>query len=138
MVDSNVILKRIGRIRKCVAALEMIRRTHTRQQFLKDEMVQAAAERNMQVAIQSVLDICNHIAADLKLDVPDEEKQAIQILAARKLIPQRLARTLTEMTGMRNVLVHEYLEVDHGRLYSTLTSDLKDFEKLIQAVNRLI
>jgi uncharacterized protein YutE (UPF0331/DUF86 family) len=138
LVDSGVILKRIGRIRKCVAALETIRRTHSKQQFLADEMVQAAAERNMQVAIQSVLDICNHIVADMKLEVPDEDKGALRIMASRKLISHPLAKTLTSMAGMRNVLVHEYLDVDQNRLYATMSRNLDDFEKLIEAVLKLL
>src|SRR5438034_304144 len=134
LVDSSVILKRIGQIRKCVATLETIRRTHSKRQFLADEMIQAAAERNVQVAIQSVLDICNHVVADMKLEVPDEEKQAFQIMASHKLISRSLAKTLIGMTGMRNVLVHEYLEVDPGRVYSIMTSNLGDFAKLINAI----
>jgi uncharacterized protein YutE (UPF0331/DUF86 family) len=138
LVDSNVILKRVGRIRKCVATLETIRRTHSESKFMADEMVLAVAERNLQVAIQAVLDICNHAVADMKLEVPDEEKQAFQILASRKLIPKRLAETLTLMTGMRNVLVHDYLEVDHVRLYAILKNNLGDFEKLIKSVLKLM
>src|SRR5438094_10666560 len=137
LVDSSVILKRIGQIRKCVATLETIRRKHTKKQFLNDEMVQAAAERNVQVAVQSVLDICNHVVADMKLEVPDEEKQAFQIMASHKLIPKRLAETLTSMTGS-NVLVHEYLEVDHVCLYAIMKDNLGDFEKLIKAVLKLM
>ena len=97
-----------------------------------------AAERNIQVAIQSVLDICNHAVADMKLEVPDEEKQAFQILASHKMIPARLAKTLTSMAGMRNVLVHEYLEVDHARLYAVMRDQLGDFEKLIRAILKLL
>jgi len=138
LVDSSVILKRIGQIRKCVATLETIRRKHTKKQFLNDEMVQAAAERNVQVAVQSVLDICNHVVADMKLEVPDEEKQAFLIMASHKLISEQLAKTLLQMTGMRNILVHEYLEVDHHRLYSVMTNNLGDFEKLIKAVLKLL
>src|SRR5436190_21029437 len=134
LVDSSVILKRIGQIRKCVATLETIRRKHTKKQFLNDEMVQAAAERNVQVAVQSVLDICNHVVADMKLEVPDEEKQAFQILASHKFISPALAKTLAAMAGMRNVLVHEYLEVDRERVYAILTTNLDDFEKLIVAI----
>jgi len=39
---------------------------------------------------------------------------------------------------MRNILVHEYLEVDHHRLYSVMTNNLGDFEKLIKAVLKLL
>lgn len=116
----------------------MIRRTHSKEKFLTDELVKAAAERNMQVAIQSVLDICNHIVADMKLEVPDEEKQAFRILASHKIIPQNLAKTLSAMAGMRNILVHEYLEVDHDRLYSVMKKQLVDFEKLINIVLKLV
>ena len=138
MVDTNIVLKRVSRIRKCVAELEMIRGTHSKEKFLTDELVKAAAERNMQVAIQSVLDICNHIVADMKLEVPDEEKQAFRILAAHKIIPQNLAKTLSAMAGMRNILVHEYLDVDHDRLYSVMKKQLVDFEKLINIVLKLV
>ena len=60
LVDSSVILKRIGQIRKCVATLETIRRKHTKKQFLNDEMVQAAAERNVQVASTTGCDMPMH------------------------------------------------------------------------------
>ena len=105
---------------------------------MDDEMVQAAAERKLQVAIQSVLDIYNHVVADMKLEVPDEQKQAFHILASHKLIPKRLAETLTAMTGMRNVLVHEYLDVDLRHLYAIMAGHLGDFEKLIKAVLKLL
>ena len=138
MVDSGIILKRIGKIRKCVANLDTITRKHSKEEFLADEMLKAAAERNVQVAIQSILDICNHIVADMKLEVPDEEKQAFQIMAAHQLISQALADTLGSMAGMRNVLVHEYLEIDHDRLYSVMTNRISDFEELITAVVKLL
>jgi uncharacterized protein YutE (UPF0331/DUF86 family) len=105
---------------------------------LKDGLVQAAAERHIQVAIQSVLDICNHVVADMKLAIPDEEKQAFHIMASKKLISPKLAKTLTAMAGLRNVLVHEYLEVDHQRLYTVMSRSLPDFEKLIKAVLKLL
>jgi uncharacterized protein YutE (UPF0331/DUF86 family) len=101
-------------------------------------MVKAAAERQMQVAIQSVLDICNHVVADMKLEVPDEEKQAFRILASHKIIPQSLAKTLSSLAGMRNILVHEYLEVDHEHLYSVMKTHLVDFEKLINIVLKVV
>ncbi|MBI2150561.1 MAG: DUF86 domain-containing protein [Acidobacteria bacterium] len=138
MVDSNVVLKRIGQIRKCVAQLESIRRTHSKEQFLKNDLIKAAAERNIQIAVQSVLDICNHVVADRKLEVPDEEKHAVRILASHKIIPLALAKTLGGMAGVRNILVHEYLEVDHGRLYTIMSRNLGDFGKFIRVILKLL
>ena len=72
------------------------------------------------------------------LHFPDEEKQAFRILASHKIIPQNLAKTLSAMAGMRNILVHEYLDVDHDRLYSVMKKQLVDFEKLINIVLTLV
>lgn len=134
MVDSSVIIKRIGKIRKCVMALQKIHLEHTKEEFLNDDVLKAAVERNVQVAIQSVLDICNHVVADMKLEVPDEEKQAFSIMAAHQLISFELAAKLGLMAGMRNVLVHEYLEIDYDRLYEVMTHNIADFEELIAAI----
>jgi uncharacterized protein YutE (UPF0331/DUF86 family) len=42
------------------------------------------------------------------------------------------------MAGVRNILVHEYLEVDHDRLYSIMTRNLGDFEKFIGVISKLL
>jgi len=138
LVDSNVLIKRIGRIRRCVAVLEGIRRTHSKAQFLKDETIQAVTERNIQIAVQAVMDISSHVVADMKLELPDEHKQAFAILAKNKVIPQSLARTLTGMAGVRNVLVHEYLDVDQERLYAIISRNLGDFEKFVKVISKLL
>ncbi|MGH9252967.1 MAG: type VII toxin-antitoxin system HepT family RNase toxin, partial [Vicinamibacterales bacterium] len=60
------------------------------------------------------------------------------LLARQKVVSKRLAAKLTSMAGFRNVLVHEYLEIDRRRVYRALTTDLRDFESFIRAVTRLL
>ena len=42
------------------------------------------------------------------------------------------------MAGFRNLLVHEYMEIDRHRVYAVLENDLGDFEKFIKAVSKLL
>jgi uncharacterized protein YutE (UPF0331/DUF86 family) len=42
------------------------------------------------------------------------------------------------MAGFRNILVHEYLEIDRRRVFSALKNDLGDFEKFIRAITKLV
>ena len=42
------------------------------------------------------------------------------------------------MAGFRNVLVHEYLEIDRRRVFRAMRDDLGDFEKFIKAVSKLL
>ena len=50
----------------------------------------------------------------------------------------RLSKRLAPMAGFRNILVHEYLEIDRHRVYRVLREDLGDFELFLKAVSRLL
>jgi uncharacterized protein YutE (UPF0331/DUF86 family) len=43
---------------------------------------------------------------------------------------------MEEWAGLRNVLVHLYLDVDQRRLYEILTEDLDQLELFAEAVTR--
>ena len=106
--------------------------------FVKDPLTYGNAERYLQLAIQRVLDISNHIVADMRLNLPSENKELFQLLANQKILSAALSKRLTAMAGFRNILVHEYLEIDRRRVYATLKNDLPDFEKFIRAVSKLM
>ena len=45
------------------------------------------------------------------------------------LMPPDLGRTMVEMTGFRNVLVHEYAEIDADVVFRILREHLEDFHR---------
>ena len=138
MVNPNIVASRIHKIRECVGLLRKIAQIASEESFLKDPFLSASAERYMQVAIQAVLDICNHIVADLGLEAPSEYRQVPEILAERKLLPVRLAKRMAAMIGLRNILVHEYLKLDRRLVYKAIKKDLGDFEKFVKAVSKFL
>lgn len=138
MVDRYVVQARIAKIRQYVALLRKIRRLAEEQQFVKDPLIYGNAERYLQLAIQAILDISNHIVADRNLDLPANNKELFDLLAKQKVLSASLSKRLVLMAGFRNVLVHEYLEIDRHRVYRALKEDLGDFEKFIKAVSRLL
>jgi len=60
------------------------------------------------------------------------------MLAAHKILSKGLSAKLTSMAGFRNILVHEYLEIDRRRVFSALKNELVDFERFIRAVAKLM
>jgi uncharacterized protein YutE (UPF0331/DUF86 family) len=138
LVDANIISSRIHRIRECVGFLKKIGEITNEDSFLKDPFLAGSAERYLQVAIQAVIDICNHIVADLGLEAPSEYRQVPEILANNKLLPGRLSNRLASMIGLRNILVHEYLKVDRKLVYQIIQNDLGDFAKFIKAVGKFL
>ena len=138
MVDRYVVDARLGKIREYVALLRKIYGQSGEKQFIKDPLVYGNAERYLQLAIQCVLDVSNHIVADMRLNLPSDNKELFEMLATHKILSPTLAKKLTAMAGFRNILVHEYLEIDRKRVFSVLKNDLSDFEKFIRAVSKLI
>jgi uncharacterized protein YutE (UPF0331/DUF86 family) len=138
LVDRYVVQARLAKIREYVALLRKIRRLADERSFVKDPLTYGNAERYLQLAIQAVLDISNHIVADMKLNLPADHKGLFDLLAAHKVLPVSLSKRLVPMAGFRNILVHEYLEIDRRRVYRALKDDLGDFEKFIKAVSKLL
>ena len=50
------------------------------------------------------------------------------IILDDRIVPTRLVERVAGIDGLRNILVHDYLKVDHGRLFDDLTEGLDDFE----------
>jgi uncharacterized protein YutE (UPF0331/DUF86 family) len=138
LVDRYVVQARIEKIREYVRLLQRIRGTTDERTFAADPFIHGNAERYLQLAIQAVLDISNHIVADLNLKLPDDSKELFVLLAKHKVLPARLARRLTPMAGFRNILVHEYLEIDRHEVFRVLKNDLGDFDRFVAAVSKLL
>ena len=138
MVDRYVVDARLAKIREYIGLLQKIYKLSSEKAFIKDPLIYGNAERYLQLAIQCVLDVSNHIVADMRLNLPSDNKELFELLVRKKIVPTALARRLMPMAGFRNILVHEYLEIDRKRVYAVLKNDLKDFEKFIRAVSKLL
>ena len=102
--------------------------------YLTDPFVQDVVERNLQVASQVILDVCTHLIAGQGWENPDTYEDAIATLARHGVIPDALAERLRGMAGFRNILVHEYLEVDSQIVYAVATDHLDDYEEFARCV----
>jgi len=98
-----------------------------------DEDLQDILARNLEVAIQTCMDIAFHLCGAHGV-VPTTAAEAFSELAKRGLIERRLAGRLQLAVGFRNVLVHEYTEVDWKivmQVQRTGTGDLAAFGKAV-------
>lgn len=78
-----------------------------REPYLKDII-----ERNLEVAAQCVLDIANKIIAEAESEKPTDYFTAILILGNLNILPESFAKKLAPVAGFRNILVHQYLDLD--------------------------
>jgi uncharacterized protein YutE (UPF0331/DUF86 family) len=91
-----------------------------RDAFLYDEVVQDRAERHAQLLAQACADIALHILAGTGAAAPETYADALSALGAAGVIPSHLGEHLAQAVRLRNILVHGYLDIDHGRLFDEL------------------
>lgn len=84
-------------------------------------------ERGLQVCIQAVLDIGNHILSEKGIAV-DSYKDILNELGKLEIIPPDFAGKIKGMAGLRNILVHEYARVDTELLAGIVNKSLDDFK----------
>lgn len=125
MVDADVLRRRLDALTSYLARLERFRSV-PRDTFVAEPDVHHLAERYLHLAMETVLDIANHLISDASLDAPETYRDAFAILARAGIVDPELARRLQLWAGFRSVLVRAYLAIDHGLAWDALTRDLGD------------
>ncbi len=100
----------------------------TSEQFQSDLDAQDIILHNLQLAIQICIDIGSHIIADENWEVPTSLGNTFRVLSTHKAISPHMADIMASMAGFRNILIHEYQEVDLKKVHDILTNRLSDFD----------
>jgi uncharacterized protein YutE (UPF0331/DUF86 family) len=133
MIDVDTIAVRLDMIRKNVRLLSDIREVPF-DKFVSDAWMFGGSQHYLQMAIQAVADICTHLLSVLQLQSPTTYRDAVAVLGDNGILSTSLANRLQSMMGLRNVLVHEYIDVDAERIYRLIQSELGDFEEFSREV----
>ncbi|MEZ5383366.1 MAG: DUF86 domain-containing protein [Microthrixaceae bacterium] len=83
--------------------------------------------------IEGCVDVAQHVAASEQHAAPNTNADAIRSLAQHHIIGSDLADSLARAVGFRNVLVHQYLEVDDNLVVEAL-GRLDEFDRFIGEV----
>ncbi|MBC7227535.1 MAG: DUF86 domain-containing protein [Thermoflexales bacterium] len=102
--------------------------------YQDDKMLRRAVERALQVAIEACLDIGRRLIALEGFRYPEDNKDVFQILAEEEVVPRQLLPSLIEMARFRNLIVHDYAQIDDARVYGILKKRLDDFDAYARAI----
>jgi len=96
------------------------------------------AEHQFQIAIQAAIDIGQQILADMGTAPPVDYADVFVKLGEVGVLPGDFAQQLVPMARFRNVLVHLYLEVDLGKVYTYLQDNVDDLESYANLVVQFV
>ena len=122
----DVILNKKESIERCVQQIRLYYAMPSELPFEKDHLKQDAIAANLQRSAEQAIDLANHVIRKGKLGLPKESKESFELLAKAKVIPPELADKLKGMVGFRNVMVHQYQELDIRIMVEVIEHRLDD------------
>ena len=130
MVDSERVIRLLDRIRRDRMALASTGASPS------DVELDAAKYRFITM-IEGAAHVAHHISVSEGWSSPDPNAEAFGVIAGKGVIDDSLADDLAKAAGFRNVLVHQYADVDDRLVIANLTK-LSDFDAFIEQVGRWI
>lgn len=135
-MGSDVIYNKIQIIERCVNRINEVYESN--EENLKDYTKQDSIILNIQRACEASIDLAMHIVSDKKLGIPQNSRDAFEILEANGLITKQTANNLKPMVGFRNIAVHDYQAINLDIIKIIIEKHLGDFKEFIYEVNKLI
>ena len=132
-VDKELVQRHLKQLREAVYILKDLGKTR-REEFTADYRIYGLAERYLQIAIESCLQVCGILVASLGLRRPEGYHDLLSVVANQQIIPYSLSYRLELLTNLRDTLVHDSSTLNHDLLHDYIQHRVDDFEVFAIAV----
>lgn len=123
--DRVRILSKLDRMIKYVEELQSI--LPDQEEYQQDLIIRRASEKTIEVAIESLIDVCAMIVSTRHFGLPENEENIFDMLIEKNVISGEFGEKLKDMKGFRNILIHRYGHVDDEMVYFNISSCMNDF-----------
>lgn len=137
LFDQEKMVRLVSELRKSVARLRDISRLPLKV-FLKDPDKIGSCKYHFIVAIESCIDISNHIISRNGYRVPEDYADTFHVMGEVRAIDPDFSEELMSMAKFRNRLVHLYWEIDDRQLYEILQTRQGDFKKFLNSIAQFL
>jgi uncharacterized protein YutE (UPF0331/DUF86 family) len=132
---NDIVLSKKESIERCIKQVRLYYRIPSEIPFEEDHLKQDAIAVNLQRAAEQAIDLANHVIRKKKLGLPKESRESFEVLAEAGVIPHGLAGKLKGMIGFRNILVHQYEDLDVKIMVDVIEHHLGD---LVDFTNHVV
>lgn len=137
MTSPVIIENKISAIKKYLDILKRYKK-YTREKIENDIEVRGAVERYLYLVAQAAIDLAEAVVAYKRFRKPTSMSEAFSILNEEKIISLELTENLIKMTGFRNIMAHDYENLNYDIVYDVLHHKLNHIKKLIALAKKLI
>ena len=135
-IDKDRIAQYIETVERLLKDWVQFSKTTTLAKLKKDRKHCLFVCYTMQGAIQTVLDIVNHIIAAHAWPRPMRYRECFEILGRENFIQGDIVKKLTELSRFRNILVHRYPNLNIKKILPHVQQSWKPLKEFIKIVAR--
>ncbi|HBE81115.1 MAG TPA: hypothetical protein DDW65_25495 [Firmicutes bacterium] len=133
---NDVVLNKIQIIRRCLGRIN--EEYQGNPDNLRHQTKQDSIILNLQRACEAAIDLAMHLVSERKLGIPQNSRDAFELLFQNQIITEKLAIRLKAMVGFRNIVIHDYQAVQLEILQKIIELHLNDFANFIEIVLKLV
>ncbi|MBI5555955.1 MAG: DUF86 domain-containing protein [Elusimicrobia bacterium] len=137
MIEIDLVRRKLSRLHMYLKELAPIAEKSF-PEYKEGRYLKYTAERLIQLMVECAIDINNHVVVEMKKRPPEDYTVSFIKAAEVGLISRELADKLKGSAGMRNILVHEYMEIDDRIVYESIPLALKEYKEYIKQVDAFV
>lgn len=120
----DVIINKVAIIERCISRIreEYANNPQNLQNYTKQDSIVL----NIQRACEATIDLAMHVIAEQGWGVPQNSREAFDILLEKGIIDEKLSKNLKGMVGFRNLAVHDYQELNLAIVQQIIDKHLVD------------
>jgi len=109
------------------------------EEYSSDWKIRDICERHFEKIVESVVDLGFLAVKKKGLIIPKDNKNVFDILCDNELISRELSEKLKDAKGMRNVIAHEYGNINDELVFESVSEEIiRDVEEFVKCVGKLV
>ena len=135
MTNINIIEQQISAINKYLKILKGCQK-YSQKKVEKDDLLKGSVERYLYLLTQETINLAEAIISLKDFRRPDTYAETFRILNEEKIISSGLTQKLVEVAKFRNIIAHDYKNIDYAIIYDVLQNGLSDIEKFVKEIKK--
>lgn len=138
MIDKALIERKLKRIETFLREIEAQEGPSDFLGFSENLVFKRFVERNMELAVEQMIDVCKHLISGLDLEEPESYADCFIVIGRAGVLSASAVEIFKSMARFRNFLIHGYDGVDDTITYGIYKNRLGDFRLFIDEVRKFI
>ena len=133
MVDKDIILAKAGSVKRHLSRI-IEKRNIDLETFKKDVDRQESILFNLQMAVQSCIDLAAHIISEEGLGVPGSTSEMFYLLEENEYLDADITEKMVKAVSFRNLVVHAYGKIELDQVFEVAQKDIQDLNEYLKAI----